>query len=854
MSVVVFIYLFLRKEMVKMALLMIRRNQLENQLKDCSYTIMSTTDRYQCINFDIPGLKSALKRGTKIENLGLNGAGELYGTCGSLDRYPIAVYSNINDIARNTNNYKVVQNSLVIVGRYEDNVLAVCDGRGCGPDGCSPSPMEGTDEQLISTIKKNADVKIANASVVNDSFIRCLSGNFIDIPGKSKMAQLIEAQKQQYNKKMQELKEKNEAINEKEKALREDLKQNVKSNKTRIVEDSTVKVGDESYKVDSDTVKRMQMAREQALQRNKADRASKLTKDNPNFKVSDGKSVNSTSPWAQIRMSKSEVDGLTVDEMIVMAATTLKYIDPFLYAAFISLKKVYMEEPTGNLTTMGVSDDTLYIVESTVVNIPLPQISWILLHEMSHVIQMHNIRGRNKRTSQEHYVYNVACDLFINKMIGETYGCRPGVPVVKAMYGANAPIGLEFHCQIDPETGEAKSALYDESVDIHNITVEGLYAKLMQENREKLNQSGNNGKEQSGDGQDQQQGGSGQSGNNKDQQDGQSGQNGQNQQGQGHDSDGQSSGQQSGSQDGSGGQQDDYEQSGQSGNGQDKKGKGSGNGQGGQNGSDPYPNQLTLDGKPIASVPKDGQKGDDLVEDEGSSSHGDSDDARERWGRDFVNKIIQKATNMFNDIGGSPMLRMAQDNVLRDFVWTNFVKQFLTKVSGDEWTYKNPDKKMMNYKLVMKGRTPREQDSEEDVYVCIDVSGSVSDADLYKAFEYIRVLLKKLNLTGCVCYWSTNVDGPYPFKNSRDLVALRNKGYKSTGGTDANQLFEWIKSRGRKHAPKLVIVLTDGCFAPLRAELKPRGCETLWIITDAGSDYRKHKFTFGKVAPLIPKR
>ena len=59
---------------------------------------MSTTDRYQCVNFDIPGLKSALKRGTKIENLGLNGAGELYGTCGSLDRYPIAVYSNINDI------------------------------------------------------------------------------------------------------------------------------------------------------------------------------------------------------------------------------------------------------------------------------------------------------------------------------------------------------------------------------------------------------------------------------------------------------------------------------------------------------------------------------------------------------------------------------------------------------------------------------------------------------------------------------------------------------------------------------------------------------------------------------------
>lgn len=849
-----------------MALLMIRRNQLENQLKDCSYTIMSTTDGYKCINFDIPGLKSALKRGTKIENLGLNNAGELCGTCGSLDRYPVAIYNNINDIAKNTNNYKVVQNSLVIVGRHEDNVLAVCDGRGCGPDGCSPSPMEGTDEQLISAIKQNTNVKIANASVVNDSFIRCLSGNFINIPGKSKMAQLIEAQKQQYTKKMQELKEKNEAINEKEKALREDLKLNVQSNKTRIVEDKTVKVGDESYKVDSDTVKRMQRAREQALQRNRADRASKLTKDNPNFKVSDGQSVNSTSPWAKVRMSKSDVAGLTVDEMIVMAATTLKYIDPFLYAAFIALKKVYMAQPDGNLTTMGVSDDTLYIVESTVVNIPLPQISWILLHEMSHVIQMHNIRGKNKKTSQEHYIYNVACDLFINKMIGETYGCRPGVPVVKAMYGNDAPIGLEFHCQIDPETGAAKSALYDESVDIHNITVEGLYAKLMQENRDKLSQSGG-GSGQPGDNKDQQdgQGGSGQSGDKQDKQDGQQ----QSGNGSGQDQNGQSENNQSGDgsgqsgygndkQDGQGGSG--QSKNGQSGNNQSGSGSGSGQGndngqqQGNGNGSDPYPNKLTLNGKPITDVPKDGQKGDDLVEDEGSSEHGDSIEAQERWGRDFVNKIIQKANNMFNDIGGSPMMRMAQENVLRDFVWTNFVKQFLTKVSGDDWTYKNPDKKMMNYKLVMKGRTPREQDSEEDVYVCIDVSGSVSDSDLYKAFEYIRVLLKKLNLTGCVCYWSTQVDGPYPFKNSRDLVTLRNKGYKSTGGTDANQLFEWIKSRGRKHAPKLVIVLTDGCFAPLRAELRPKGCETLWVITDAGSDYRKFKFTFGKVAPLIPKR
>ena len=847
-----------------MALLMVRRNQLGNQ-KDHSFLILSTTDDCKCRNLPASSIKDAIKRGTKIENLGLDSNGNICGTNGSLDRYPLAMYNKIDDIVNDTNNYKLVNNCFVIIGRYkEDNILKVCDGRGCGTSGKDPYPMEGTDEQLVKTAVKN-NIKIANASLVDKSFIRSISGNFIELAGKSNVSIVIAKNREQSEAKIKEIREKNEAINKKEQAMREETAKNIKSNKTNIVADKTVKLGGEEYKVDSETVERLQQARERALQRKAYERSRRMSKDNPQYKESDGQSLDKTSPYAIQRLQDRDgVEGLTLEEKVAMSATTLKYIDPFLYAAFMSLKKVYVEKPVGNMKLMGVSDDTLYMVEETVIKLPLPQISFLLMHEMSHIIQMHPIRGRQKKTSQQHYVYNVACDLFINKMIAETYGCRPGVPNIKAMYGENAPVGIEFCQYIDEETGGLVSGLYDESVDVHNTTVEAIYQKLWQENKEKMQQQGN-GDNQSSDGESSNGDSSGSNGSNDGSQSGNSGGSSNEQNESGQDGQNSSSGQSTGSsgngQNGKSGQSNKNE-SGSSGNNKDTDGKENGNGSSngqGQNEKDDQNGQgskskLTLNGKEITNLPENGQNGTDIVEDEGSDSHGDSEEAQERWARDFLNKIIQKANNMFSEGVSSPMLRMAEENTLRDFVWTNFVKQYLTKISGDEWTYKNPDKKMMNYRLVMKGRTPMETDSEEDVYVCIDVSGSITDADLYKAFEYIRVLLKKLNLTGCVCYWSTIIDGPYPFKNARDLVALRKKGYQTSGGTDANKLFEWIKGRGRRHAPKLVIVLTDGAFAPLKRELKPKSCETLWIITDSSVNYRDFKFTFGKVAPLIPKK
>ena len=111
-------------------------------------------------------------------------------------------------------------------------------------------------------------------------------------------------------------------------------------------------------------------------------------------------------------------------------------------------------------------------------------------------------------------------------------------------------------------------------------------------------------------------------------------------------------------------------------------------------------------------------------------------------------------------------------------------------------------------------------------------------------------------MSGGVCFWSTDVDGIYKFKNKNEFLAIRKKQFKTTGGTDANCLFQWLKDNKRKFKTKLVIVITDGYFSEVKKELRPgRGTETVWIITEnSGENYRDHDFGFGKVAPLVPKK
>lgn len=834
-----------------MALTMIRRNQLGKD-KQHSFFLISDTD-FEAHNVPAKSIIAGLKsKSVKITNMALNAKGELVGTNGVLSRYPLVAFNSEKDIAENKPFARIVENpyNLVILGITQDGLYKVATLAG--------KVVDLKDSEVISILKQHVAV-LANGSIVDDKFIRSINGTYKQY-GESERSKLEKQHREEFNKVKEEKKKEFAANTEKVKAEAAGVKERASNIASNYKPESSIAVqggSGDTVKVDAETARQLEEARARVRTYRKPNvhRIDTNNIDDELNSLKDDKSA----------ISKVSGNNISIEEKLILASTTLKYIDPFVYAAYKSLDVHLLKEPEGNLATMGVSDDKIYIVASAIQNMELPKISWLLLHEISHIIMQHHARKGNR----DHEMFNIACDLFINKAIDVNYGCKPGTPVQKMLYKNEAPIGLQFHAEVTDE--KVVCSLFDDSIDITKDTAESIYAELMEENQEKLNKRDNASQQNgsnSGKGQ-----GAGEAGSNQDgaggdasgNSTGESGNGNGQEQGSGNFGDGKGQGASGGNNQGSGssGQGNNQGSGNGSGNsgGDSLSGSGSGSGQGsGSGGSDD--DYITFRGNRVTTLPRKDKNGNgeggtgsgDMVEDGDSDSHGTTPEAKENWSRGFLKKIVQRSKTYSNTGADTPFGRMAQETLVEDFVWTNFVKQFLTKMSGEQYSYRNPNKKMMNHGLVMKGPVPLENNSEDNVYVCIDVSGSVSDTDLYKAFEYIRTLLKKLYLSGYVLFWSTEVDKPYKFKNSKDLIKVRNTQYKSTGGTDARCVFNYFKSRACKNKPNLVIMITDGYFSHVGKEYYP-GCETLWILTDRERDYRKFDgCDFGKVAPLIPKK
>lgn len=857
-----------------MALLLLRVNALKGDYEH-SYFFLST-ESGECRSLPRSSVIASLKAKTvEYLNIALSDSGKIVGTNGMLNRYPLAIYNSIDGIINN--DAPVACGStlgskppVIVVSKNDVNdTFTVCDYLG--------KIAKCSEAELIKKCQETG-VQIANASIVDGKFVRAIRGDFNINLGFAKdifneeAQKVLDEAKTKMDAEVAEYRKLTEQEADERKQKFDKVKSDYAPKQGKIV--GNYEVDGEKIEVDSETIKELQREREKALARiAKNKERSKISKLSSEYQISKNNKLDCDSVWAKAVNSESIVQrsGITVEEKIALAATTIKYIDPFLYGIYRSLDKIILEKPVGDLWFMGVSDDKLYIIEETALRFSVPKLSWTLMHELSHIIMLHPLRFTRYQKMDDpmyHKLYNIATDLFINKYLAKNYGCRPGAPVQKLLYKNIAPIGLEFAGEWYSDQGWERG-LYDESIDTDKTTVDMIFQKLLEENMQKIKYQqsmGGNGNRNSGDSNSS--GGASSSGTD--------------------DNSGNNSGSGSGSQDSNSSEQ--GEQSGQSGNsGNEQSGQSgsnseqtksvgssgdesseqsgtSGSGKSAQNNNTDQFNDVnnngcvdvTYNGNKVAELPVDGNyKGGDLFSDDDSDKHGETEAERERWGRNFARKIIQKAANMgYDPKGGSPFARELEDATAQDFVWTRFIAQYMNKIKQDEYSYRRPDKKMMNYNLVVKGRNKGEVDAAEDVIVAIDVSGSVSDDDLGKAFDYIRVVMKKYDISGGVCFWSTDVDGIYKFKNKNEFLAIKNQQFKTTGGTDANCLFSWLKENKRKLKTKLVIVITDGYFSEVKKDLRPgRGTETVWIITEnSGENYRDYDFGFGKVAPLIPKK
>ena len=148
---------------------------------------------------------------------------------------------------------------------------------------------------------------------------------------------------------------------------------------------------------------------------------------------------------------------------------TVRNIAPFYYSIFVNIKKKESEA----IPTMGVTDDTLYFNVDFVKDLETAEVVFILLHEILHLAMEHPLREKNRI----HYMWNVACDLYINKVLAEDFKLnmdgsvrhfdgRNGEPYDSTHVGIKIPEGL----------------LFNEKVSVENDTPEKIYEEIIKNN------------------------------------------------------------------------------------------------------------------------------------------------------------------------------------------------------------------------------------------------------------------------------------------------------------------------------------------------------------------------------------
>ena len=518
---------------------------------------------------------------------------------------------------------------------------------------------------------------------------------------------------------------------------------------------------------------------------------------------------------------KDKHSDLTVEQKLVKSMITLRKLRPFYGILYQGLKRVEKGVPT-----MAVSIDTLFINPEFVAELTFPELLFVNMHELLHISLMHNERVKGKNLK----VYNLACDLIINKMLVEEFNLdRKNVTRVTGLGGRTVDVQIP------------KGLLLVESIDTSVENAETLYEKLMKElKKQQQNGGGNSVKLPNGESVDSndQQGGLGndlqpdmqenEEDNGSGQSEGQDGTDDEN-----SNSDGNGEGQ-----DGT-----DDENSNSDGNGEEQNGIADENGNSDESGIGNNENDCNQSGE-------DKHDKDQNTNKSSKSNKGSKFDPKTKLkDKERVKKIKDKIRGCLTNakLAGSQagnIERLIEDSIAPVVDWKKLVKRYLTATAERYLSLTSPDKRYIHSGLMLPGEAKIEPSMLERVKVCIDTSGSIADTDLGVFYKQLNQLLKLYKMDAEVIYWDTKVAQTGMFSDIKEFAKIKAAG---GGGTDVNCVFEYFDSKECKIKPYVIIIFTDGYFY---TDIKKwrYSKNVIWVIQ---GNERAFKPPFGKVAKFI---
>lgn len=163
--------------------------------------------------------------------------------------------------------------------------------------------------------------------------------------------------------------------------------------------------------------------------------------------------------------------------------------------------------------------------------------------------------------------------------------------------------------------------------------------------------------------------------------------------------------------------------------------------------------------------------------------------------------------------------------------WRQLLHDFIQHDTCD-YTFLPPDRRFSGDLFLPAFNIDEDQGSAQDIWVCVDTSGSISDEQLTQVLYEIRDAMRQAGLTGAVSFFDTEITEPQPFTNEEELVKIRPKG---GGGTSFHVIFQYLKRKLINQLPKAILVFTDGYVMQWPPEAAALDVPVLWLINKDGN-------------------
>lgn len=534
-------------------------------------------------------------------------------------------------------------------------------------------------------------------------------------------------------------------------------------------------------------------------------------------------------------VSKLEVNASCQNKLFI-TAISLSAVSPYYHLMYQSIPK----KPVTAIPTMGVTEDQLFYNPGFVNSLSVPELTFVMIHEMLHIAMQHTIRHGNR----DNKLWNIACDLFINELIMRDFGCQYGGTEVA--YRAKDEKGKERNGSIKVPMIGVFLATIGETLDFGVDTPESIYRRLVEENPPQQSKGGS-------------QGGSGSQS---------SGMSGNGASGSGGEADADSEGD---SGNGNGEEQDNQQDQGSDGgNGEKNPFEGVGNSgmenstisveivdsDNGEYNEKAVEVEVTYKGKKIRGlVPMDVTSNNECKATSADVKKA-LDESQMALQRIITKKKMAESEGKDCSLTSSSAVceRYIRFGLSARYDWVQILKNVAKVDPKKMYTLAQPNKQYFMRGITLASR--RELGRPEKIRgikFAMDVSGSVTQKEMDSIFTKISQILDLFKIDAELIYWDTSVNSVGDFNDLKGLKSIKPLG---GGGTDLTCVFDYLLGKTRCNGHKeetplkdisLVMIFTDGCFGIRNPEQYKKffGNKTVFVANDGCAPF---DIPFGKLA------